>query len=559
MAFQPGQLVGDYQVLDALGKGGMGHVYRVRNVISDRVEAMKVLLEDVGAAPGVGDRFIAEIRTLARLEHPNIAKLHTTFKAENQLIMVMEFVDGTDLAAKAKEGSIPLYKIVGYIKQVLSALAYAHARGVVHRDIKPSNIMITPAGTVKLMDFGIAKSDTEPLLTKVGTTLGSLLYMSPEQVRGTGVDARSDIYSLGVVLYELTAGRCPFEAESTYHIMDAQLNAAPKPPLELNPSLPPVVNDIILTALQKDPAHRFQNADAFRRALESVPIGNAAETRFVSDSEAAAFAGAAAGTRVQTAAAPPTPAASAFPANPAPVTPVTATPNRAGRRSLWMAAGAVACLGVIAAAVIGIPHIKTSAAAAPASSAASPATITPALPSGSSAVLPAEKPQATDVSVLNSPAKPAVDSGASSLDGLAAVPSEKPKAQPKPNHPVAERREPTPTPVRPARDQAANQQQSQPPAPPPGPSDQELNNASEALMKMQARADAVEQGLGNLKQQQAQAGFGLRGDMVSAESQMNSYLQMAQRALQGRNLDLAQKSMDNAEQQLSKLEKFLGR
>ena len=125
MPFQPGQLAGDYEVLDVLGKGGMGSVYRVRNVISDRVEAMKVLLEDIGSQPGIGERFIAEIRTLARLDHPNIAKLHTAFKVKNQLVMVMEFVDGIDLAERAREGPIPTYKVLNYMKQVLSALSYA--------------------------------------------------------------------------------------------------------------------------------------------------------------------------------------------------------------------------------------------------------------------------------------------------------------------------------------------------------------------------------------------------------------------------------------------------
>src|ERR1700761_2191341 len=220
MPFQPGQLAGDYEVLDVLGKGGMGSVYRVRNVISDRIEAMKVLLEDIGSQPGIGERFIAEIRTLARLDHPNIAKLHTAFKVQNQLVMVMEFVEGTDLAERAREGSIPLYKVLGYVKQVLSALTYAHNHGVVHRDIKPSNIMVVQQGGVKLMDFGIAKSNAEPLLTRPGTTIGSLAYMSPEQVRGDAVDGRSDIYSMGIVLYELTAGRCPFDSDSTYRIMD---------------------------------------------------------------------------------------------------------------------------------------------------------------------------------------------------------------------------------------------------------------------------------------------------------------------------------------------------
>ncbi len=282
MAFAVGQLAGNYEILGVLGKGGMGCVYRVRNVISDRTEAMKVLLEDFEAESSLGERFVAEIRTLARLDHPNIAKLHTACKIDNQLVMLMEFVEGTTLGDKAGQSSVPLYKLLDYVNQVLMALGYAHENGVVHRDIKPSNIMITPQGSVKLMDFGIAKSNLEPLLTQPGTTIGSLLYMSPEQVRGTAVDARSDLYSVGIVLYELAAGRRPFEAESTYAVLEAQLNTPPAPPVEVNPSVPKPLNDIILTALEKDPALRFQKAAAFQKALESVIAGGAADkTRFV--------------------------------------------------------------------------------------------------------------------------------------------------------------------------------------------------------------------------------------------------------------------------------------
>src|SRR5579863_2837172 len=206
MAFEVGQIVSDYEILDVLGKGGMGRVYRVRNVISNRIEAMKVLLADLAAEAELGDRFGSEIRTLARLDHPNIAKLHTAFKHDNQLVMVMEFVEGLTLSERGRQGPIPLDETISYIGQTLSALGYAHENGVIHRDIKPSNIMVTAHGVVKLMDFGIAKSNTDTMHTRAGTTMGSMQYMSPEQVRGTAVDARSDLYSMGVVLYELTAG-----------------------------------------------------------------------------------------------------------------------------------------------------------------------------------------------------------------------------------------------------------------------------------------------------------------------------------------------------------------
>jgi serine/threonine-protein kinase len=164
------------------------------------VEAMKVLLPDLSAEPELANRFISEIRTLASFDHPNIAQLHTAFQADNRLVMIMEYVEGFTLDQRAKQSPLPLDEVLDYITQVLSALSYAHSRGVIHRDIKPGNMMVTPHGVLKLMDFGIAKSAADPHQTRPGTTMGSLYYMSPEQVRGTTVDARSDIYSVGISL-----------------------------------------------------------------------------------------------------------------------------------------------------------------------------------------------------------------------------------------------------------------------------------------------------------------------------------------------------------------------
>ena len=300
MPFEIGQRVGDYEILELLGTGGMGHVYRARNIISDRTEAMKVLLPDLSAERDLAVRFISEIRTLAAFDHPNIALLHTAFQSDNQLIMVMEYVEGYTLEQRAKQSPMTVADVTGYISQALSALSYAHARGVIHRDIKPANLMVTPHGVVKLMDFGIAKSNVDINLTRPGTTVGSFYYMSPEQVRGSNVDARSDLYSIGIVLYELLAGKRPFEADSTYGVLSQQLNETPRPPIEINPSLPPQLNAIILTALAKDPAARFQNADAFRNALKAFRT----ESPVAEANAAAAVAASAAGAVAASAAAP---------------------------------------------------------------------------------------------------------------------------------------------------------------------------------------------------------------------------------------------------------------
>ncbi len=157
MSYEVGSRVGDYEVLQVLGAGGMGCVYKVRNVISDRVEAMKVLLPDLERDPDLANRFMREIKVQASLVHPNIAALHTALRIDNQLLMLMEYVEGVTLENRMESGAVPIDQAVDYIAQVLSALSYAHGRGVVHRDIKPANMMITPGGVVKLMDFGIAK------------------------------------------------------------------------------------------------------------------------------------------------------------------------------------------------------------------------------------------------------------------------------------------------------------------------------------------------------------------------------------------------------------------
>ena len=230
MTDETNKRIGDYQILDELGSGGMGRVWRVRNVITDRIEAMKVLLPDLAGRQELAARFQREIKLMASLNHPNIAALRTAFTADNQLYMVMEYVEGTTMADKLERGAIAVPDALNYIGQVLSAVSYAHQQNVIHRDIKPANMMLTPQGVIKLMDFGIARGGEDRSLTMTGTTMGSLSYMSPEQVKGEPTDARSDLYSVGVSLYEMVTGQRPFVATSDYSIMAAHVKEAPKPP-----------------------------------------------------------------------------------------------------------------------------------------------------------------------------------------------------------------------------------------------------------------------------------------------------------------------------------------
>ena len=291
MSFQIGDTIGDYQIIGVLGAGGMGKVYKVKNQISDRVDALKVLLPNLADDPDLADRFIREIKVLASLNHPNIAGLRTAFRQENQLLMVMEYVEGTTLEERTKAGPIPLRDALSYITQVLSALGYAHKHGVIHRDIKPANMMLTPDNIIKLMDFGIAKTKTDKKLTQTGTTMGSLFYMSAEQVQGNELDGRSDLYSVGVSLYELVTGSRPFQGKSDFDIMVAQLQQAPLPPIQMMPDLPKALNEIIMISLEKDPAKRFQTAEAFAAALASVtPALNATPVQASGDKTLASHA-----------------------------------------------------------------------------------------------------------------------------------------------------------------------------------------------------------------------------------------------------------------------------
>jgi serine/threonine-protein kinase len=268
VSLEVGQIVGDYEIIGKLGRGGMGAVYRVRNTISQRIDAMKVLLPDLEATPELAERFLREIRVHASLRHPNIAQLLTAIRVDNRLLMVMELVEGTALDEVLKLGAMEIGDAVACMSQVLDALGYAHSKGVIHRDVKPANIVVLPDGAVKLLDFGIAQGTAERRLTMAGMVVGSLSYMSPEQVTAEPVDARSDIYSVGVTLYQALTGDVPFRGASDYDLMRAHASEPPRPPAQVNPDIPAPLSEAILRSLAKLPADRFRIAEDFRAAIE---------------------------------------------------------------------------------------------------------------------------------------------------------------------------------------------------------------------------------------------------------------------------------------------------
>ena len=264
-----GSTIGQYRIEDKLGAGGMGEVYRALDTMLEREVALKVLHRFATQDAGWLERFRSEAVTLARLNHPNIAILHNFFEVGQDYYMVMEYVEGATFEELLRrEEKVPLRTALEWFCQALRGFEHAHARNVIHRDIKPANLMLNGEGVVKITDFGIARVMGGQHLTKTGKLIGTLEYMSPEQVRGQEQDARSDIYSLGILLHELATQKVPFTGTSDYEIMRSHLELAPSPPRELNGDLPPEIEAAILKALSKKPSERFQTASEFRAAIE---------------------------------------------------------------------------------------------------------------------------------------------------------------------------------------------------------------------------------------------------------------------------------------------------
>lgn len=271
MTIQIGDIVGDYRVIEVIGSGGMGAVYKIEHLLTRRIEAMKLVPAGISADPERVHRFEREIQVQARLSHPNIAALYNALRNGDTIALIMEYVEGEPLQHILAAGPLPLKTTVEYAGQVLSALAYAHQEGVIHRDVSPANIIITRDRIAKLTDFGLAKAATDLRVTTSGAPVGSPWYMSPEQVRGIEpIDGRTDIYAMGAVIYEALTGAKLFDADGAFAVMSAHVDRMPAPPSSRNPALTRIVDGVLLKALAKDPAQRYQSAEEFLRALQSA-------------------------------------------------------------------------------------------------------------------------------------------------------------------------------------------------------------------------------------------------------------------------------------------------
>lgn len=264
--------LGRYEILQELGQGAMGVVYQARDPLIDRVVAIKTinLSHELDDKDKDEERFYQEARAAGRLSHPNIVTIHDIGKSGDIAFIAMEFLQGRELRDIMNEGErLPVPQILGIATQVARGLAYAHEHDVVHRDIKPSNIMLIRDGHVKITDFGIARMSTSAVRTQTGMVLGSPKYMSPEQVLGKTIDARSDIFSLGVTLYEMLAGVAPFRGDNVNVIMYQTLNVTPPPPSSLNPQVPEMLDYILAKALDKNIESRYQTALEFAEDLRT--------------------------------------------------------------------------------------------------------------------------------------------------------------------------------------------------------------------------------------------------------------------------------------------------
>src|SRR3989442_15337755 len=266
-----GRQVATYRVDAKLGEGGMGVVYRAVDVTLDRPVALKLLSTDLARDPDLIERFRAEAKAQANLNHTNIATLYSFLQVEGTSLIVMEYVDGETFDQMIRRrGPIPHEESVPLFKQALLGIGFAHRMGIIHRDIKPGNLMVNRHRIVKVMDFGIAKVLGGRRLTRTGMQVGTVLYMSPEQIRNARVDIRADIYSLGVTLYEMLSGHVPFDSDSDFEVMSDHVSTPPVPPTRHYPYIPPGIEGAVLRALEKDPDARFQTVEEFGAALEHI-------------------------------------------------------------------------------------------------------------------------------------------------------------------------------------------------------------------------------------------------------------------------------------------------
>src|SRR5580704_2447919 len=278
MALVPGTKLGPYEIIALLGAGGMGEVYRARDIRLQRTVAIKILPAHLSSNPELHARFEQEAKAISGLQHPNICVVHDVGSQDGIDFMVMEHVAGKTLDKLIPSGGLETDVATKYAVQIAEALARAHAAGIVHRDLKPANIMVDESGPVKVLDFGLAKlaepasppgSEAMTMATTPGMIVGTVAYMSPEQAEGKAIDARSDVFSFGSVLYEMLTGRRAFEGQSSAALLSAITRDDPKPLSDIKREVPPEVRRIVTRCLKKDPAARYASGAEIAQELRN--------------------------------------------------------------------------------------------------------------------------------------------------------------------------------------------------------------------------------------------------------------------------------------------------